>query len=162
MIFKFLLILILFFSFFKNAQSKKIIQGIPKIIDGDTVHIGKYKIRLHGIDAPESKQNCHIINESWDCGYQSTIALKNLVSKKEIFCEIIDIDKYKRYIGICFINNQNINKFMVLNGWAIAYRYYSKDYINEEKVAKDKKVGIWKGDFEEPYLFRKKEKNKNN
>ena len=47
---------------------------------------------------------------------------------------------------------------MVLNGWAIAYRYYSLDYIDEEEVAKNKKIGIWSGNFEEPYLFRKKDK----
>ena len=47
---------------------------------------------------------------------------------------------------------------MVLNGWAIAYRYYSTDYIEEEEEAKQKKRGIWIGDFEEPYLFRKKNK----
>ena len=44
---------------------------------------------------------------------------------------------------------------MVKNGWAIAYRYYSKDYIEEELEAKTKKIGIWKGSFEEPYIFRK-------
>ena len=47
---------------------------------------------------------------------------------------------------------------MVLNGWAIAYRYYSFDYIDEEKQAKYEKKGIWSGEFEEPYLFRKKNK----
>ena len=44
---------------------------------------------------------------------------------------------------------------MVINGWAIAYRYYSKDYIEVENIAKRKKVGIWQGSFQEPYLFRK-------
>ena len=70
-----------------------------------------------------------------------------------------DIDKYKRYIAECFINNKNINKFMVRNGWAIAYRYYSSDYINDEKIAKNNKAGIWQGKFQEPYLYRKQQKN---
>ena len=47
---------------------------------------------------------------------------------------------------------------MVINGWAIAYRYYSMDYVKEERIAKSKKMGIWIGKFEEPYLFRKKNK----
>ena len=47
---------------------------------------------------------------------------------------------------------------MVRNGWAIAYRYYSDDYIVQEEEAKQKKLGIWQGKFEEPYLFRKKQK----
>ena len=48
------------------------------------------------------------------------------------------------------------NKLMVKNGWAIAYRYYSLDYINEEAFAQNKKIGIWQGEFIEPYKFRKK------
>ena len=52
----------------------------------------------------------------------------------------------------------DLNSTMVLNGWAIAYRYYSKDYVEEEEEAKRDKKGIWIGDFEEPYLFRKKNK----
>ena len=47
---------------------------------------------------------------------------------------------------------------MVKEGWAIAYRYYSKDYVDEEFIAKKNKVGIWKGKFEEPYIHRKKNK----
>ena len=44
------------------------------------------------------------------------------------------------------------------NGWAIAYRYYSEDYVSEEKYANDKKLGIWKSEFIEPYAYRKKQK----
>ena len=44
---------------------------------------------------------------------------------------------------------------MVKEGWAIAYRYYSDDYINEEESAKKNNRGIWKGTFLEPYIWRK-------
>ena len=48
-----------------------------------------------------------------------------------------------------------MNRYMVRNGWAIAYRYYSLDYISDEATAKNSRLGIWKGSFQEPYLFRK-------
>jgi endonuclease YncB( thermonuclease family) len=44
---------------------------------------------------------------------------------------------------------------MVEEGWAIAYRYYSNDYIFEEEIAKKNKKGIWQGNFIEPYVWRK-------
>ena len=44
---------------------------------------------------------------------------------------------------------------MVKNGLAIAYRYYSLDYINDEEIAKMNKSGIWQGKFIDPYIFRK-------
>ena len=73
-------------------------------------------------------------------------------------CNITDIDIYNRYVAICSTNEINLNKSMVKKGWAIAYRYYSSDYIVEEKYARKNKLGIWKGKFEEPYLYRKKNK----
>ena len=156
LIFKLIIFLFYFtFSFSVQAQS---ISGKAKIIDGDTIHIGKNKIRLHGIDAPEWNQNCTINDIIWECGKKSTLALKKLIANQNVVCEIKSIDRYKRYIAVCFSNKVNLNKKMVHNGWAIAYRYYSKDYIEEEDLARKNKVGIWKGKFIEPYQFRKKNK----
>ena len=154
-----LLILLIILVSFSNFVFAKTINGKPRIIDGDTIHIKSNKIRLHGIDAPETKQTCKIGNEEWYCGKQSTKELKKLINKQNVECVINDVDVYNRYIAICYIDEININQWMVKNGWAIAYRYYSKDYINEEEYADDNKLGIWKSKFIEPYLYRKKNKN---
>ena len=148
----------LLFLFSYNVQSQNLIKGKAKIIDGDTIHIDNNKIRLHGIDAPEIKQTCTINNENWNCGIKSEKALKNFILDREVSCQIVDIDRYQRFIGICFVNNENINKYMVKNGWAIAYRYYSLEYVEDEERAKENNAGIWEGEFEEPYEFRKKQK----
>ena len=50
-------ILIFFFIFSTNIMAEEIV-GIPRVIDGDTVHIDNQKIRLEGIDAPEKEQRC--------------------------------------------------------------------------------------------------------
>ena len=154
-----LLILLIILVSFSNFVFAKTINGKPRIIDGDTIHIKNNKIRLHGIDAPETKQTCKIDNEEWYCGKQSTKELKKLINKQNVECVVNDVDVYNRYIAICYIDEININQWMVKNGWAIAYRYYSKDYINEEEYANNNKLGIWKSKFIEPYLFRKKNKN---
>ena len=157
LIFKIIIFSFFFFSF--SSYSQTIIKGNAKIIDGDTIHIGKNKIRLHGIDAPEIDQTCVFKEKKWNCGIEAKLALKKIILKgTDVKCKINDMDIYKRFIGICFINDQNINKYMVNQGWAIAYRYYSYDYIDDEEFAKKNKLGIWKGDFEEPYLFRKNSK----
>ena len=155
---KFFLIIFIFFFFFNGNQNQKYILGKAKIIDGDTIHIGNDKIRLHGIDAPEISQDCSYNNEDWECGKLSKNFLLNLINLDTVNCQVKTIDRYKRYIAICFVNDLNINKIMVKNGWAIAYRYYSKDYVDEEFIAKKNKLGIWKGEFIEPYLFRRKNK----
>ena len=83
MIFKFLITfsLILYSS---DSISEKIIEGKAKIIDGDTIHIGKNKIRLHGIDAPEIKQTCKIKDKIWNCGIESSLELKKLILNNNI------------------------------------------------------------------------------
>ena len=155
LIFKFFL-LILFLS--TNALSKQIVIGKATIIDGDTINIDSNKIRLYGIDAPEKKQNCLFSKKKWPCGKQSTKELKNLINNQIIECHVNDIDIYNRYIAICFNSELNINRIMVKKGWAVAYRYYSIEYIMEEKYARENKLGIWKGKFQEPYLYRKQNK----
>ena len=49
----------------------------------------------------------------------------------------------------------NLNRWMVRNGYAIAYRKYSKLYILDENFAKEEKLGMWKGSFMKPEKWRK-------
>ena len=139
LIFNLFLILICF----STVSSGKTIFGKAKVIDGDTIHIYKNKIRLHAIDAPETNQTCNKNNKVWNCGIESTKFLKKLIGKNKIECITTGKDQYNRFIGICYKNNLDLNSEMVLNGWAIAYRYYSMDYVEEEEVAKQQKKGIW-------------------
>ena len=141
-----------------TVLSSKTIFGNANVIDGDTIHINKNKIRLHAIDAPETNQTCNKNSKAWNCGVESTKFLKELIGNNKIECITQGKDRYNRFIGICYKDNLDLNSEMVLNGWAIAYRYYSKDYVEEEEKAKQEKRGIWIGDFVEPYLFRKKNK----
>ena len=148
----FIVLLVVFITNFSNAN-------ILKIIDGDTIHIGKIKYRLYGIDAPEIKQMCKINNKNYLCGVEATKFLQSLIKDDEsVSCVNKTIDRYKRIVAVCYYLNEDLGKLMVKNGWAIAYRKYSKDYIDEENYAKENKLGIWKGQFIKPYKWRKKNK----
>ena len=72
---------IFFILTYKDVKSEEIkeISGNAQIIDGDTIKINSKKIRLHGIDAPETKQKCTKDSKKWNCGLESTRFLKNLV-----------------------------------------------------------------------------------
>ena len=153
MIFKLIFLLIIIYSL--PVFTEEIIYGKPKVVDGDTIHIGKNKIRLFGIDAPEKKQICLKDNKEWLCGESSTFELLKIINNKDVICKILDIDRYKRLIAECFLNNKNLNQYMVHEGWALAYRYYSKKYVIDELHAKSKKKGIWKSVFINPWDYRK-------
>lgn len=147
-------LLILLFLSSKTIAGE--IAGVPRITDGDTIKIFNKKIRFHGIDAPEKKQTCSKNFKKYYCGKDATEALIKKIEGKFVICKIQEnMDKYKRYIGICFLGEVNLNKWMVRNGYATAYRRYSKDYIKDEDYAKKNKLGLWSGNFIYPEKWRK-------
>jgi len=132
------------------------ISGIPKVIDGDTVHIEKFKISLSFFGYSKKNQKCNKQNTEYACGLKSTQALIDKINNRPIKCRLeSNKDRYQRYIGICFLKEENLNKWMVRNGHAIAYRRYLKDYVEDEEYAKKNKLGIWQGYFLEPEKWRK-------
>ena len=132
------------------------ISGVPTITDGDTIKILNKRIRFHGIDTPEKKQICFKNSKEYKCGQESTNALIKKIKGKPVVCKVQEKrDRYKRYIGVCFLGYIDLNKWMVRNGYAVAYRRYSNDYIEDENYAKKNKIGLWSGNFIHPEKWRK-------
>ena len=132
------------------------ISGFAVVIDGDTIKISNKKIRLHGIDAPEKKQNCTKNLKEYNCGVVATEALIKKIGKNVVKCLTQkNKDRYNRFIGVCFADQEDLNKWMVRNGYAIAYSRYSKDYILDEDFAETNKLGLWSGAFLKPEKWRK-------
>lgn len=129
--------------------------GRASVIDGDTIEIHGQRIRLHGIDAPESRQLCEKNGHEYRCGQQASLALADMVGQAVIRCLPNGVDRYKRIIGVCFKADQDLNRWMVRNGWAVAYRRYSKDYVTDEESASSAGIGIWAGQFETPENWRR-------
>ena len=158
---------IFFILTYKDVRSENLnkISGFAKVVDGDTIKINSKKIRLYGIDAPEKKQKCKktyltisfmSFTKDYMCGELSTQKLIKKINKQKLNCNILDVDRYKRLIGECFKRNINLNSWMVSNGYAVAYRKYSKKYVSDEINAKNNKLGIWQGKFEMPWDYRRK------
>ena len=152
-IFNFITIILLILS--SNAISAEI-SGAANITDGDTIKIFNKRIRLHGIDAPEKKQTCIKNSKKYNCGNKASDALAKKIAGNIVVCKVQDrLERYKRFIGVCFIKEINLNKWMVRNGHAVAYRRYSKNYIKDEEYAKKNKIGLWSGNFIFPEKWRK-------
>ena len=119
-----------------KKQPTKQLRGTARIVDGDTIWIGDTKIRLYGIDAPETEQECFREKRSkYHCGRVSTGALRLLVGLDPVRCKGYAYDRYDRLIATCYSGSINLNAELVRQGWALAYRRYSKDYIKLEKEA---------------------------
>lgn len=132
-----------------------LITGIVNVIDGDTLEIRGQRIRLHGIDAPESAQVCEIDGNQYRCGQQAALALSDKIGRASVRCEQRDIDRYKRIVAVCRLGEVDLNGWMVRQGWASAYRQYSLDYVGDENAALTARAGIWAGHFVEPSEWRR-------
>lgn len=142
-------------SNYSNAQEKLLLGGIASVIDGDTIKIQRKRIRLFGIDAPESSQLCEKNGERYPCGQQATATLSKKINNSRIQCEARDIDRYHRIVAVCYLGSLDLNAWMVRQGWAIAYRHYSTIYINDENAARSAQVGVWSGRYIKPTKWRR-------
>ncbi len=130
--------------------------GIPRVIDGDTIEVHGQRIRLHGIDAPESAQRCIVRGKTYPCGEIAAGALKDLTAGIEVRCEQVDVDRYGRVVATCYDNHDfDVNRNMVYTGWALAYRRYSTRYVATEDDAREAGRGLWRGVFVAPWDWRR-------
>ena len=106
------------------------------------------RIRLHGIDAPESKQTGEWLSKTISCGRLPTLALMDRTAGAEVTCKTREKDRYGRWVAVCYDpDGFDLGRDMVHKGWALAYRQYSTDYVGTEDKAKAAKRGLWKGEF---------------
>ena len=129
--------LIFFFLTYNDVKSYEI-----KIIDGDTIHLNNEKIRFTGIDTPELKQTCKKNSEIIYCGIEARQLLVDKIGKDKVICVREGKDRYKRILAECFVNDLSLSRFLVREGYAFAYRKYSKKFINDEDFARKKKIGM--------------------
>jgi len=146
----------IFFSlFFAVFLAQSAFSDVIKIIDGDTIRIDNEKIRFSGIDAPELNQNCIKNEKKISCGILAKEALIKKIGNKIPKCINEGKDIYKRTLAECFVDGESLSKFLVRNGYAFAYRKYSKKFIEDERFAKENKLGLWSMKFKYPWEFRK-------
>lgn len=131
------------------------ISGSATVVDGDTLEIAGEKIRLEGIDAPESAQSCGRAKGGiWACGREAADALAKLVAQRRVSCQNKGFDKYDRMLGVCSVDGTEINAEMIRRGLAWAFVKYSTSYVALEAEARVAAVGIWQGEAEAPWIYR--------
>jgi endonuclease YncB( thermonuclease family) len=124
--------------------------GAAIINDGDSLMLGAERVRLRGIDAPEFNQTCQKHGATYPCGQHAREALVRLVRGKPVSCTGWERDRYGRLLGSCIASGIDLNRTQVKAGWALAYG----DYFNEQEEAREKKLGLWAGSFDQPRDWR--------
>lgn len=125
------------------------------VIDGDTLSIDETHYRLFGVDAPEAGQTCTDEKGGiWRCGREATRHLEQLVGAGVVSCDNRGVDDYDRIIAVCRARGQDLNRQMIVDGYAWAFRRFAEDYAREEDIAAAARIGIWRAATETPWDYR--------
>ena len=102
------------------------------------------KLRLHGIDAQERKQICsNAEGENYAYGKQTTDWLRHHIKTGDhLFCDSLDIDKYRWLTVRCFKSGENIHQAMLRTAGAVAYTPYWDDCLEAETGADSNYNGL--------------------
>lgn len=141
------------------AQAAEI-TGTAKVHDGDRVQIGHSRIRLGGVDAPSTDQLCiNTAAERWTCGIAARDALIKHTEGKSWTCHPRQAaDRRGRVVARCEVDGEDIQKWLVRSGWALAYARFSHDYDADQAAAREAKAGMWQGAFIAPWDWRVRNK----
>lgn len=138
------------------------IVGRASVIDGDTIDIHGQRIRLHGIDAPESRQLCtDKAGEIYRCGQAAAMALEDyLAASRPTHCDQLDTDRNGRIVAECVrADGASVNAWMVRQGHALDWPRYSKGaYAVDQQEAQGARLGMWQGAFVEPWEYRRQKR----
>ena len=129
----------------------------PQVIDGNTIVLGGARIRLFGIDAPEPEQTCRVEGRPWNCGLEARWAVANRIGWNWVSCLQRGRDPGGAIAAVCYlggVGGPELNAWLVEQGWALAHRSESLDYMAEEESARRSGRGLWRGDFETPWDWR--------
>lgn len=140
------------------------IVGRADVVDGDTISIHGARIRLDGVDAPESWQTCHDAGgKLYRCGVRAAEALDVLLAaSRPTRCRQVDTDRYGRVVAVCWtVSGVEVGEWMVANGWSFDWPKYSRHrYAPAQRVAASKRLGFWSGRFDWPWELRALKRNK--
>jgi len=147
---------IILFLLFAGPAMADDLAGQASIIDGDTLEIHGTRIRLWGIDAPESSQLCRDEDSNlYRCGAQAANDLDHFVARRPVNCIPLNLDPYGRTVASCSVNGADLGEWLVRGGLALDWPQYSKGkYDAAQRDAERAGRGIWKGSYVEPWLYR--------
>jgi endonuclease YncB( thermonuclease family) len=151
-----LVALVVILSALATPSYAQTLTGQASVIDGDTIEIHRQRIRLSGIDAPESDQLCRGDDSlQYRCGAKAANALDAFIAGRPVSCVDLDQRTYRRVVAICTVGGVDLADWMVRQGLALDWPKYSKgDYAPAQNEAKQAERGLWAGSFVQPWDYR--------
>lgn len=141
------------------AAGSELAGRVVRVSDGDTITVldatnAQHRIRLAGIDAPESSQAF---------GKVSRANLSHLVAGRTVRVVERGRDRYQRILGVVYVDELDCNLQQLKDGMAWHYRQYDSNpaYAAAESEARARRRGLWADPHaQEPWTFRKQKRER--
>ncbi|NOJ46050.1 thermonuclease family protein [Bradyrhizobium archetypum] len=132
------------------------LSGQVSVIDGDTLEIHGTRIRLWGIDAPESSQLCRGEDSlPYRCGTKAANELDAFIARRPVSCTPVSLDAYGRTVAKCSVDGVDLAEWLVDSGLAFDWPKYSKGkYEKAQRKANHIGRGVWAGSYVAPWFYR--------
>jgi len=146
-----------------DCCAARTVEGFVRAVyDGDTIQLvtresSRVKIRLYGVDAPETAKPD---KPGQPFGEAARRLLLSKIMGKKVSAEVIDVDQYQRAVAVIRYAGRDINREMVDEGMAWAYRrylqgHYVSEYLGAETRARSRRAGLWRdANPRPPWEFR--------
>lgn len=109
-------------------------KGRVWVVDGDTIRVGKHRVRLFGMDAPEMDQRG---------GAKAKSNLIRLAGGADVKVEPLTMDCYGRVVAKVWRGDTDLSERMVRDGFAVATSRWNRDYVPAEREARSERRGLW-------------------
>jgi endonuclease YncB( thermonuclease family) len=135
--------------------------GKVTVIDANTLAFedGRRITVGGGIDAPDLAQKALVDGKFYPCGKEAADFLKRLIGDRPVafyaFGNRLETDDKGRLRGVCFVDETSLEMELIRNGWGLAHHSGMTPY---EIIAREKKRGLWRGQFVTPELWRNGER----
>ncbi len=132
------------------------LRGSAEVVAGDRLRVAGRELRLFGIDAPEAGQRCLLADgHPYDCGRIAATALMDLTAGVELRCRVVAPGAPP--LARCRTpDGYDLSRGMVYAGWAVAWPRANNPLLREERIARARRHGLWRGRFLEPWRWRKR------
>jgi endonuclease YncB( thermonuclease family) len=132
------------------------ISGQGTAVDSTVIQVNDQRIMLFGVDSVMRKQICTLDGKPWQCWTAAVHDLQGLLDQGPVNCDVVgDPDVYGRLLARCAVRDQSVNEQLVSQGFAVARPSETTEYVAAEAAAKQRKVGLWQGQFVQPSEFRR-------
>jgi micrococcal nuclease len=147
-----------------ESHAARIVEGVVRAVyDGDTILLvthdaSRVKTRLYGIDAPETAKPDQ---PGQPFGEAAKRALFSKIMGRTVSAEVVNVDQYQRAVAVIRYADRDINREMVAEGLAWAYRQflrgpYASEYLGAESSARSRRSGLWRDvNPQPPWEFRR-------